>query len=255
MLLLPLLSCFSHVRLCVTPEIQPTGSPVPGILQARTLEWVAISFSNAWKWKVKVKSLSRVQLFTTPWTAPYQAPPSMGFPRQEYWSRVPLPSRCVELSLGFLFCSIDLYFCLFASTILSWWLWLCSRAWSQAGWFLQFHSSFSRCFGYSRVLYFHTNCEIICSSSVKNTIGSLWLHWIYRLPWVVYSFSLYWFFRSTNMVYLSNLIQIFKKSKWMEDHSNGLLNLSPPGLWRKFSLGCIGLLAVILDTVLVGCVK
>ena len=57
----------------------PPGSPVPGILQARTLEWVAISFSNAWKWKVKVKSLSRVWLFRTPWTAAYQAPPSMGF--------------------------------------------------------------------------------------------------------------------------------------------------------------------------------
>ena len=60
------------------------GSPVPGILQARTLEWVAISFSNAWKWKVKVKSLSRIWLFATPWTAAYQAPPSMGFSRQEY---------------------------------------------------------------------------------------------------------------------------------------------------------------------------
>ena len=66
------------------------GSAVPGILQARTLEWVAISFSNTWKWKVK--SLSRVWLFTTPWTAAYQAPPSMGFSRQEYWSGVPLPS-------------------------------------------------------------------------------------------------------------------------------------------------------------------
>ena len=67
----------------------PPGSPVPGILQARTLEWVAISFSNAWKGKVKVKSLSRVQLFATQWTAAYQAPPSMGFSRQEYWSGVP----------------------------------------------------------------------------------------------------------------------------------------------------------------------
>ena len=67
----------------------PPGSPVPGILQARTLEWVAISFSNAWKWKVKVKSLSRVGLFSTPWTAAYQAPPSMGFSRQEYWCGVP----------------------------------------------------------------------------------------------------------------------------------------------------------------------
>ena len=71
---------------------RPPGSPVPGILQARTLEWVAISFSNAWKWKVKVKSLSRVRLLVTPWTAAYQAPPSMGFSRQEYWSGVPLPS-------------------------------------------------------------------------------------------------------------------------------------------------------------------
>ena len=68
------------------------GSPVPGILQARTLEWVAISFSNAWKWKVKVKSPSRVWLLATPWTAAYQALPSMGFSRQEYWSGVPLPT-------------------------------------------------------------------------------------------------------------------------------------------------------------------
>ena len=69
---------------------QPTRLPAPGILQARTLEWVAISFSNAWKWKVKVKSLSRVRLLATPQTAAHQAPPSMGFSRQEYWSRVPL---------------------------------------------------------------------------------------------------------------------------------------------------------------------
>ena len=71
----------------------PPGSPVPGILQARTLQWVAISFSNAWKWKVKVKSLSRIRLLATPWTAAYQAPLSMGFSRQEYWSGVPLPSH------------------------------------------------------------------------------------------------------------------------------------------------------------------
>ena len=68
----------------------PPGSPVPGILQARILEWIAISFSNAWKWKVKMKSLSHVRLLATPWTAAYQAPPSMGFSRQEYWSGVPL---------------------------------------------------------------------------------------------------------------------------------------------------------------------
>ena len=78
--------------LCNPIDGSPPGSPVPGILQARTLEWVAISFSNAWKWKVKVKSLSRVWLLATLWTAAYQAPPSMGFSRQEYWSGVPLPS-------------------------------------------------------------------------------------------------------------------------------------------------------------------
>ena len=68
------------------------GSSVQGIFQARTLDWVAISFSNTWKWKVKVKSLSRARLLATPWTAAYQAPPSKGFSRQEYWSGVPLPS-------------------------------------------------------------------------------------------------------------------------------------------------------------------
>ena len=78
--------------LCDPIDGTPPGSPVSGILQARTLEWVAISFSNAWKWKVKGKSLSRACLFSTPWTAAYQAPPSMGFSRQEYWSGVPLPS-------------------------------------------------------------------------------------------------------------------------------------------------------------------
>ena len=75
--------------LCDPIDGSPPGSPVPGILQARILEWVAISFSNAWKWKVKVKSLSRVRLLATPWTAAYQASPSIGFSRQEYWSGVP----------------------------------------------------------------------------------------------------------------------------------------------------------------------
>ena len=76
----------------------PPGSPIPGILQAGTLEWVAISFSSAWKWKVKVKSLSRVLLFTTPWTAAYQVPPSMGFSKQEYWSGLQLPSLSLQFN-------------------------------------------------------------------------------------------------------------------------------------------------------------
>ena len=83
--------------LCDPIDGGPPGSSVPGILQARTLEWVAISFSNAWKGKVKVKSLSRVRLSATPWSAAYQAPPSMGFSRQEYWSGVPLPSPRIWL--------------------------------------------------------------------------------------------------------------------------------------------------------------
>ena len=82
----------SCLTLCDPIDSSPPGFPLPGILQARTLEWVAISFSNAWKWKVKVKSLSPVWLLATPWTAAYQAPPSMGFSRQEFWSGVPLPS-------------------------------------------------------------------------------------------------------------------------------------------------------------------
>ena len=82
--------------LCDPIDGSPQGSPIPGILQGRTLEWAAISFCNAWKWKVKVKTLSRVRLLATPWTAAYQAPPSMGFSRQEYWSGLPLPSPDIE---------------------------------------------------------------------------------------------------------------------------------------------------------------
>ena len=100
------------LTLCDPIDGSPPGSAVPGILQARTLEWVAISFSNAWtlewvaisfsnawKWKVKVKSFRHVQLFETPWTAAYHAPPSMEFSRQEYWSGLPLPSPSFFLIL------------------------------------------------------------------------------------------------------------------------------------------------------------
>ena len=97
-LLLLLLSRFSRVWLWATPEMAAYQA-LPSLGHSRQEHWsflfntgVAISFSNTWKWKVKVKSLSRVQLFETPWTAAYQALPSMGFSRQEYWSGVPLPS-------------------------------------------------------------------------------------------------------------------------------------------------------------------
>ena len=101
--------------LCGPTDVSPPGSPVPGILQARTLEWVAISFSSAWKWKVKGKSLSRVQLLATPWTAAYQAPPPMGLSRQEYWSGFPSPSPIFRLL--FLFHSGWLFICV---TVTSW---------------------------------------------------------------------------------------------------------------------------------------
>ena len=101
LVLLLLLSRFSRVQLCATPETAAhQAPPVPGILQARTLKWAAISFSSAWKWKVKVKSLSCVRLLATPWTAAYQAPLSMGFSKQEYWSGVPLPSPLNWYSLS-----------------------------------------------------------------------------------------------------------------------------------------------------------
>ena len=121
--------------LCNPIDGSPPGSAIPEILQARTLEWVAISFSNVWKWKVKVKLLSRVWLLATPWTAAYQAPLSMGFSRHEYWSGVPLPSPfelllnfCqkpiehmhVDLFLGFIFCSIDPFMHSYINVTLSW---------------------------------------------------------------------------------------------------------------------------------------
>ena len=105
----PLQSC---PTLCDPRDGCPPGSPVPGILQVRTLEWVAISFSSAWKWKVKVKSLSRVLLLVTPWTAAYQAPPFMGFSRQEYWSGVPLPSPVRLLKSLFQQLNYAIYFLL-----------------------------------------------------------------------------------------------------------------------------------------------
>ena len=99
--------------LCDPIDGSPPGSPVPGILQARTLGWVAISFSSAWKWKVKGKSLSRVLLLATPWTAAHQAPPSMGFCRQECWSGVPSPSPMIMHTNIFnrphCLCSVTLY--------------------------------------------------------------------------------------------------------------------------------------------------
>ena len=95
--------------LCDPIDGSPPGSAIPGILQARTLEWVAISFSNAWNWKVKVKLLSCVQLFTTPWTAAHQAPPSMGVSRQEYWSGVPLPSISLVYRLYLNYLNLNQY--------------------------------------------------------------------------------------------------------------------------------------------------
>ena len=88
----------SCLTMCDPIDSSPLGFSVPWILQARILEWVAISFSNGWKWNVKVKSLSHARLLATPWTAAYQTLPSMGFSRQEYWSGLPLPSHTSEMN-------------------------------------------------------------------------------------------------------------------------------------------------------------
>ena len=90
-----------------SPQTEAHQATVPGILQARTLEWVAISFSNAWKRKVKVKSLSHVRLLVTPWTAAYQAPPPMGFSRQEYWSGLPLPSPTYAICIYIIYMNVS----------------------------------------------------------------------------------------------------------------------------------------------------
>ena len=119
----------------------PPGSPVPGIIQARTLEWVAISFSNAWKGKVKVKSLrlSHVWLLAAPWTAAYQVPPSMGFSRREYWSGVPLPSPLKNLA--FIKLSKGLYY----PSCFSTWTYRCASNTGTRGgdynleWFIPLH--------------------------------------------------------------------------------------------------------------------
>ena len=106
----------SCLTLCDPIDVSPWGSPVPGIIQARTLEWVTISFSDAGKWKVRVKSLSRVWLLATPWTAAHQAPSSMGFSRQEYWSGLPLPSPIYHLPYLFICFS---YIFIYLSSVLS----------------------------------------------------------------------------------------------------------------------------------------
>ena len=103
--------------LCDPIDSSPAGLSVPGILQARILEWVAISFSNAWKWKLKVKLLGRVRLLATPWTAAYQAPPSTGFSRQEYWSGVPL-SICLSCCKWYYFILLNdwvVFHCIYVS--------------------------------------------------------------------------------------------------------------------------------------------
>ena len=96
----------SCLTLCDPIDGSSPGSPVPGIFQARTLEWVAISFSNSWKWKVKVKSLSSVRPLETPWTAAHQAPPPMGFSKQEYWSGVPLTSLTSVLFRSYFYAEV-----------------------------------------------------------------------------------------------------------------------------------------------------
>ena len=119
-------SCLTQ---CDPIDGSPPGSPVPGILQARTLEWFAISFFNAWKWKVKMKSLSRVWPSAAPWTAAYQASPSMGFSRQDYWSGVPLPSPVLgDSGMDILFIT-SLLNPSFKLSVFFFWLYFISHNW------------------------------------------------------------------------------------------------------------------------------
>ena len=142
--------------LCDPIDGSPPSSPVPGILQAKTLEWVIISIYNAWKWKVKVKSLSRVQLLATLWTAAYQAPPSMGFARQEYWSGVPLPSlahiptACQNVEADFTL-SVEL-----------WLLYMADIFWLLTAWRSSFLSS--------------NNSNLFCFSWSGEVV--VFLHWV-----------------------------------------------------------------------------
>ena len=133
----------SCLTLCDPTDSSPPGSPVPGILQARTVEWAAISFSNAWVWKAKVKLLSRVPLFTTPWTAAYQAPLSMGFSRQKYWSGVPLPfpRECLLCSKYIFFPGLTHRMLITTPGIYRWGLW---GAGSRGACATHFHKYVSR---------------------------------------------------------------------------------------------------------------
>ena len=97
----------SYRTLCDPIDGSPPGFPIPGILQARTLEWVTISFSNAWKWKVKGKLLSGVWFFTTPWTAAYQAPPPMGFSEPRVLEWVAIAFSCLQPTGGLCRISLD----------------------------------------------------------------------------------------------------------------------------------------------------
>ena len=109
--------------LCDPIDGSPPGPAIPGILQVRTLEWVAISSSNAWKWKVKVKSLSHVLLLATPWTAAYQAPLSMGFSRQEYGVGCHCLLHMIVYTFTYLYIYINIWYILIYSNII--WSWNC----------------------------------------------------------------------------------------------------------------------------------
>ena len=115
-LLLLLLSCFSRVWLCATPQTAAHQAPPSlGFSWPRTLEWVAISFSNAWKWKVKVKSLSRVRLCATPQTAAHQAPLSLGFSWQEHWRGCHVLLQCSFMQLEAVY--VYVYICMLDSVV------------------------------------------------------------------------------------------------------------------------------------------
>ena len=194
----------------------PPGSPLPGIFQAGTLEWVAIFFSNAWKWKVKVKTLSRVRLLVTPWSAAHQAPPSMGFSRQECWSGVPLPSSIAGTRV-----------------IQRYEMWFICRLFfpDDAPCFLKFIPSISSQSGSSKLYLDAWGIRLVFSTFICLTMSDWWVlsKWRYE-EWRMLTHCGSFFQGLNPLYFLSNLIalQIFDNIHTNNDPGGGHGNPGTP---------------------------
>ena len=195
--------------LCDPIDGSPPGAPVPGILQAKTLEWVGISFSSAWKWKVKVNLLSRVWLFKTPWSVAYQAPPSMGFSRQEYWSGMPLPSP--YQTIEYIYFMLDFFHSIFffvkfypdslfilntvwysnvqichcLCILLLWYIWVVSDLKLLKCWYECSYTCLSDYICTCILSWIYRRSEITKSWKWSHEVKSLSLVWLFATPWTV----------------------------------------------------------------------